>query len=329
MRLYLLGIVTLTLAGCGHSAGNGIDAPNGSTDGNTYVTDGKVVTSTGITIIVEPNANHGTELVAAINAAHTSVYMTMYEIDDTAVINAPRRTQDRGPRRPGDPRQLHGRQDVQHGRVHRRSTTRTSRCVCSSSVFMYTHEKTVIIDSATAWIMTMNANTSSPTYNREYLAIDSEPADVAEATAVFAADHEKHAIAPIGDLVVANANARPLLVALIDSATKTLDVEGEEFSDTNSNGVVDAVVQAVHRGVTVHVIIGNATPDPTSIALVKNSGGHVVVTGPGLQAAEPRPIRTSTPRRSSSTAMPAPARVASSARRTSRPARSATTASSA
>jgi len=48
---------------------------------------------------------------------------------------------------------------------------------------------------------------------------------------VFQADHAMTAVAPAGPLVVANTNARERLVALIDSATKTLDVEGEEFSD--------------------------------------------------------------------------------------------------
>ena len=98
---------------------------------------------------------------------------------------------------------------------------------------------------------------------------------------MFTADHAMHTVAPTGKLVVANNNARPMLVDLINTATRRrIDVEGEEFSDTNTNGVVSAVVQAVHRGVTVHVIIGNSSPDPTSIALVKNSGGKVVVTGP-------------------------------------------------
>ena len=106
------------------------------------------------------------------------------------------------------------------------------------------------------------------------------PADVAVATAVFTPDHAMNTITPTGALVVANVNARPMLVDLIDSATTTLDVEGEEFSDTYSTGVVPAVERAAHRGVTVHVIIGNASPDATSINLVKNSGGHVVVTGP-------------------------------------------------
>jgi phosphatidylserine/phosphatidylglycerophosphate/cardiolipin synthase-like enzyme len=125
--------------------------------------------------------------------------------------------------------------------------------------------------------MTMNANTSSPTVNREYLAVDTDLEDVAEATAVFTADHAMTSIVPSGDLVVADANARGKIIGLIDGAQSTLDVEGEEFSDTL---VVQAVSRAAKRGVATHVVVGNASPSAQSDTLIKNSGGSVVVTGP-------------------------------------------------
>jgi phosphatidylserine/phosphatidylglycerophosphate/cardiolipin synthase-like enzyme len=138
----------------------------------------------------------------------------------------------------------------------------------------------VIIDGATAWIMTMNLNTSSPATNREYLAIDTDPGDVAEATAIFQADHAMQSITPSGALVVAPVNARQDLVALIASATQTLDVEGEEFSDTYSTGVVNAVASAAARGVAVRVVIANGGYDATSVNRVKAQGAKVVMTGP-------------------------------------------------
>ena len=154
----------------------------------------------------------------------------------------------------------------------------------SSSTFSYTHEKTVIIDDQVAWIMTMNSNTSSPGTNREYLAIDHESEDITEAKAVFEADYAKQPITPSGNLVVANANARADLAALIASSTTTLDVEGEEFSDNNTGGITSAVVQAANRGVAVRVIIAKDTSQPssqtTAINDVKHAGGKVVVTGP-------------------------------------------------
>jgi phosphatidylserine/phosphatidylglycerophosphate/cardiolipin synthase-like enzyme len=80
--------------------------------------------------------------------------------------------------------------------------------------------------------------------------------------------------------VVANSNARADLTALINASTTTLDIEGEEFSDLYTGGIVDSTVTAAHRGVKVRVIIGNSSPDQTSISRVKLAGGKVVVTGP-------------------------------------------------
>ncbi len=284
-----LPCLVIGLAACGTTGGHdGTDGGDNKTDGRpgdgngghdgTTNSDGGG-TPSAVTIIVEPNGNRASELVSAINAAQHSVYMTMYQIDDQDILTA-----------------LTGRAsaglDVEA--VLDSSTTNKSgntpaynalnsahaSAVWSSSAFTFTHQKTVIIDDKVAWIMTMNANTSSPEDNREYLAIDTTAADIAEATAVFKADHALQTITPSGSLVVADSNARAKIVALINTATKTLDVEGEEFSDTDSNGVVDAVDAAAKRGVLVHVIIGNASPDAPSIADVKAAGGHVVVTGP-------------------------------------------------
>lgn len=274
----LLFVLGCTQAGNGNQPDSGVASDGQRADASRGDAPGQSATN-AVTIIVEPNGNHGSELVNAINGAQQSVYMTMYEIDGTAVINA-----------------IVGRKqaglDVQvvlDGSTQNKSFNTTAynafhnagiSVVWSSSAFTYTHEKTVILDGKTAWIMTMNANNSPPTSNREYLAIDTDAGDVAEATAVFKADHALQAITPTGALVVAPTNARTKIVGLIDGATKTVDLEGEELSDTYSTGVVNALVKAAHRGVTTHVIIGNSSPDASVISTIKSAGGHVVVTGP-------------------------------------------------
>jgi phosphatidylserine/phosphatidylglycerophosphate/cardiolipin synthase-like enzyme len=262
----------------GGDGGAGKDGSHGgSADAPT------VTSSQNVSIIVEPNSNHASELVTAISGAQHSVYMTMYQIDQTQILNALVARKQAGV-------------DVQV--ILDGSTTCKSwnmpaytqllnagvGVVWSNPTFNYTHEKTVIIDGTTAWIMTMNANTSPPSSNREYLAIDTDAGDVAEATAVFHADHSMTSISPTGNLVVANTNARPMLVALIASATKTLDVEVEELSDLDLHGVVNAISAAAARGVTVHVVVANDPAPPSTqtmaIANIKRAGGSVVSTGP-------------------------------------------------
>ena len=253
-----------------HPDGGGtVDGPGSG--GMTY--------SHAITVIVEPNGNNASELASAINAAKTSVYMTMYEIDNSSIISAIVGRKHAGL----DVQVVLDSSSINRSFNNSAYSTFNSAGIpvtWSSTAFTYTHEKTVIIDGKTAWIMTMNMNTSSPNSNREYLAIDTEAADVAEATQIFQADHALQAVTASGALAVAPVNARTKLVALIDSATTTLDLEGEEFSDTYSTGVVRAVIRAAMRGVTCHVVIGNSTPDANSINLVKSVGTKVVVTGP-------------------------------------------------
>jgi phosphatidylserine/phosphatidylglycerophosphate/cardiolipin synthase-like enzyme len=149
----------------------------------------------------------------------------------------------------------------------------------------YTHEKAFVLDGKQAWIMTMNLDTSAPQYNREYVVVDDDPADVAEADAIFLADFTGAANASGAPLVVSPdppSNSRSALVALIDSATKTLDIEGEEFSDNYSTGVSAAVAAAARRGVTTRLVLAQGTPtaaQTTSIATVKAAGVKVVVSG--------------------------------------------------
>jgi cardiolipin synthase len=151
--------------------------------------------------------------------------------------------------------------------------------VWASSVFPYTHEKCVIVDGTTAWIMTMNLDETSAQDNREYLGIDTRKSDVAEAESVFLADYAHASAAVSGELVVAPTNARPALVALIDSATRTLDIEDEEFSD---DAIVDAVAAAAERGVAVRVVLSTDPPsssEASAVGRVQAAGAKVVRTG--------------------------------------------------
>ena len=251
---------------------NGIDAP-------TMTADANVSGSSAISIIVEPDGMDAQQLATAIAGAQTSIDVTMYMMSSNTIINAlVARAQAHVPVRVI----LDGSSSTKSFNTPAKTmlTTAGAQVVWSNPSFTYTHEKTVIIDGKVAWIMTMNTTGSAPSENREYLAIDSDAPDVAEATAVFEADFAMHSITPSGALVVANTNARADLVALINASTTTLDVEGEEFSDLYTGGIVDSVVTAAHRGVAVRVIIGNSSPDPTAISRVKAAGAHVVVSGP-------------------------------------------------
>jgi phosphatidylserine/phosphatidylglycerophosphate/cardiolipin synthase-like enzyme len=254
------------------SGGSGGSSGSGSGSGGSGSSSGA---SSSVSILVYPNGHHAAELIAAINGAQTSVYVTIYEMNDTGVIGAIKSAKARGL----DVKVILDGSTTTRSNNQNAYNSFSGYVTWSSPGFTYTHEKCVMIDHKEAWIMTANAESSVPQYNREYLAIDADPADVTEAEAIFQADYANKAYTPSGALVVANTNARADLVALIGSAQKSLDLEDEEFSDNGSGGVTQAVVAAAARGVTVRLIVAGGSTSSTetaALASVKAAPGASV-----------------------------------------------------
>jgi phosphatidylserine/phosphatidylglycerophosphate/cardiolipin synthase-like enzyme len=247
-----------------------------------------VTLTEAVSIIVEPNGNKASEVLAAINGAKKSIHMTMYLLDQSNIVSALEAQAEAGldvkvilnnfvdQTSSGDNTTVY----------NELMANKVNVILSNPTEFTFTHEKCLIIDDTTAWIMTMNLETSAPEDNREYLAVDTNTADIAEAEAVFEADFANtQSYAASGPLVVAPDppnNSRTALVELINSATKTLDVEDEEFSDTYSTGVTNAVAAAAKRGVKTRVVLANTTPtsaQTSSISTVKAGGASVVVSG--------------------------------------------------
>jgi phosphatidylserine/phosphatidylglycerophosphate/cardiolipin synthase-like enzyme len=104
----------------------------------------------------------------------------------------------------------------------------------SSTSFTYTHQKTITVDNKASYISTGNFDTTYYATSRDYGVLDTDAADVSAITAVFNADYAHSAITPSDgtDLVWSPTDSQARLLALINGATKSLDVEQEEFSDT-------------------------------------------------------------------------------------------------
>lgn len=234
-----------------------------------------------VSLLVEPNGRDGAELIDAMRAAASAIDVEIYQLDDDRAIAA---LADRARAGVAVTVVLDGSPS---GRAwNARAATRLAEAgavvAWSNPAFRYTHAKLVVIDDAVAWIMTMNLDYSSPADNREYLAIDREPADVAEALAVIRADLAATAMPVDGTLVVANANARSRLAALIDGATASIDVEVEELGDA---AIVRALADAAARGVRVRVALAAGTLakwDRDLLADITAAGGTVVQVGSDL-----------------------------------------------
>lgn len=234
--------------------------------------------SDDIQIIVEPS-DSGAALVAAIQGAKTSVHMTMYLLSSKDVLNALIARHNAGvdvrivlnqsfPAGSGD-----------NATVFSQLTAAGIPTKWAPAQFTYTHEKCVVIDGTTAWIMTMNAAASSPTSNREFLAVDTDPGDVQEADAIFEGDFAGTPPASAtGKLLVSPINMRAGLLSLVGSATKTIDLESEELSDTQ---LVGALITRHGAGVGVRVVIAKRTltsAQQSAVTLLKQSGIPVIST---------------------------------------------------
>jgi cardiolipin synthase A/B len=115
--------------------------------------------------------------------------------------------------------------------------------------FTYTHAKTFTVDHARLAVLTLNLTGDGLGGNREYAALDDDPADVAAAEAVFAADALGAATgAPGGRLCTSPESSRPALLALIGGAREALALETEELTD---RAMIDALLSARARGVAV------------------------------------------------------------------------------
>jgi phosphatidylserine/phosphatidylglycerophosphate/cardiolipin synthase-like enzyme len=236
-------------------------------------------TPSTVTVIVEPSDRAGA-LLAAINAAKTSLHVTMYLLTDYRFTNALIARHQAGVEVKVVLNQnFPSGQSNGNANSFTRLTNAGVSVVWASSTFTYTHEKCVIIDGSSAWIMTMNLTSSAPTSNREYLALDTDPADVAEAEAIFAGDFAGMPPGTAsGDLLVAPLNARDRLVGMIGGAQHTVDIEDEEFSDYM---IANAVADAAGRGVKVRIVIANSTPTASqsaAVSQVKIAGASVVAT---------------------------------------------------
>jgi hypothetical protein len=146
--------------------------------------------------------------------------------------------------------------------------------VWSSTAFTYTHQKTITVDGDESYISTGNFDTTYYATSRDYGVLDTFAADVSAITAVFNADYAHTSITPSDgtDLVWSPTDSQTQLAALINGATKSLDVEQEEFSDTT---LVNDLVSAAKRGVAVRVVLEDPSSYSSEVSEVESAGGQV------------------------------------------------------
>jgi phosphatidylserine/phosphatidylglycerophosphate/cardiolipin synthase-like enzyme len=226
-----------------------------------------------LTTYVEPSAGYGF-LDRAVASAKHSIDLSMYELEDHAfeadlVARA----------RAGVV--VHVVLDTDYGiknvnapaaGVLTRGGVRVTWAP-SSQIF---HAKYLIVDGSILFIGTGNLTSQWYSSTRDFWVRDTNHADVAAASATFAADatHQGARLGTgTGDLVWSPGSAGAL-VALIGSAKRSLLVENEEM---DNYGIESALEGAAQRGVNVEVVMTYDSSWHSALAELASAGVHVHV----------------------------------------------------
>jgi cardiolipin synthase A/B len=291
LLLFILGIALIGCNSVNISVGNsmGSSSANGSGFvGSTTSSSSNSIGSgvQGVQVFVEPDAGDSV-ITSAIAGAKKTILLEMYLLTERKVISALEDAANRGV----DVQVMleqhpYGSGSASPTQTLDRLKAAGVKAQVTNPAFALTHEKGMVIDGSTAYIMTANFTLSalgggSYTKNREYGIIDTNAQDVQAVTTIFNADWTR-STPQIHDpnLVVSPVNSRSTFTSLINNAHQTLLIEAEEMQDSS---IEQAIVNAGQRGVKVQIIL----PSPSSSSSGdSNSNGIRAISHPGIQIEE-------------------------------------------
>ena len=278
-RAWLACAPLVLVTGCGaHSTASPVPAPIAAAPATAGVPSGDSLGNgvDGVRVYSEPHK--GTRwLTRPIRAAARTLDLTMYILTNKTIIHDLEYVQAKGVRvrvilehypfgdggGPGTNQSAYDQLDAAGIPVH-----------WASRRYALTHEKSMVIDGATAYILTLNFSASAFSKNREFGIVDQNPTDVATTEAIFNADWiGKPYVNHDPDLILSPLDSRAKLTALIGRARHTIELYAEEVQDT---GLETALIAAAKRGVTVR-LISNAGDRSNTRGIARIQAGGVVV----------------------------------------------------
>jgi phosphatidylserine/phosphatidylglycerophosphate/cardiolipin synthase-like enzyme len=123
----------------------------------------------------------------------------------------------------------------------------------TNPAFIVTHEKSMVVDDATAFIGSLNWDPDNFEETREFAVISNDSAEVAEVSECFEADWSRQPFEPRwpSNLIWCPGSGRGRIAQFIDDAKHSLFVQNERYQDAI---IVEHLVRAKLRGVKVHVM---------------------------------------------------------------------------
>jgi len=146
--------------------------------------------------------------------------------------------------------------------------------------FDLTHEKSMVVDEATAFVKSLNWATRNLTGTRDYAVVTSHRREVREIVDCFEADwHRQRFDAGMDAHLIWCPGGRDRISRFIDEARHTLFVQNERYQDPI---IIERMVRAARRGVKLHVM---ARPPHTlkKDKLIEGVGGLRILDDVGIK----------------------------------------------
>jgi len=192
-------------------------------------------------------------ILDAINHSAKSLRIKMFVFSDPAILQAVIAAQKRGvtvrvmlnpARRSGESENEQTRKLLKSAGVD---------VLDSSPQFDLTHEKSMVVDDETAFVMSFNWEPKDLTETRDYAVVTSAHHEVSEVMECFDADWSRKPFTPgeNSHLIWCVGNGRERIGRFIDEAKHTLWLQNERYQDP---AIIERLVRAHERGVKVHVM---------------------------------------------------------------------------
>ena len=202
-------------------------------------------------IIVLPD-DTSKPILEAIAQAKKSIRVKMFIFSDPSLLDAIIAAKRRGvdvrvmlnpERRDGEKENAATRKKLADGGVHVSD---------SNPAFDVTHEKSMVIDDAIAFIQSLNWETKNVTETRDYAIVTTHQHEVDEVARCFDADwNRKKFDGDNSHLIWCVGNGRQRLGKLIDSSKHSLWLQNERYQDPT---IIEHLIRAHARGVKIHIM---------------------------------------------------------------------------
>jgi cardiolipin synthase A/B len=206
-------------------------------------------------------------ILDAIEAAKKSLRIKMFIFSDPGLLTAVIAAHQRGveARVMLNPKRRDGEGENEDTR--NALTTAGIKVADSNPSFDLTHEKSMVVDDAIAFVKSLNWDPKNLSETRDYAVVTDEADEVAEAMEGFDADWDRKDFPMDGrQLIWCKGNGRDRIARFIDDARHSLFLQNERYQDSI---IIEHLVRAKKRGVKVHVM---ARP-PHTLKLAKLEEG--------------------------------------------------------